>query len=606
MAGRLHFDSIGTAAGVKCMPAGFPEVGTPVGLVSDEVHLVRFVGSLRVGSSRMGFARRCLRTRATMPLAVAFVAVVALVQPATANARASGALTSSVASASLSQRAVSSSAGIMVNHLTAVSCTSKSFCIAAGYYLNGGTGQNLLLTWNASTWSLDSASSLSTSASEDNRLMGVSCVSTTFCVAAGVYSNGTRLQNLLLTWNGSTWSLDDAQALSTSASQSNVLTGVSCVSASFCVATGYFVNSIGSHGLMLTWNGSSWALAAGPFSIAATQASLTGVSCASTSFCVALGNNYNGTNYQNSILSWNGKGWSADTSAALSTSPSEDNFLAGVSCASASFCVAAGYYDNGVDFQNLVLTWNGTSWSLNSAGSLSSSGSQNNEFTGVSCASASFCVVTGEYILKSTDQNLVATWDGSSWSLNSSGSLSTSAFQTNQIYGASCVSASYCVVVGSYSGDGMSQDLVLTWNGSKWVLDSAASLSSTTSTLPGYWFVASDGGIFSFGDAAFYGSMGGKHLNAPIVGMAATPDGKGYWFVASDGGIFSFGDAAFYGSMGGKHLNAPIVGMAASPDGKGYWFVASDGGIFSFGDSAFDGSMGGKPLNKPIVGMSST
>ena len=511
MAGRLHFDSIGTAAGVKCMPAGFPEVGTPVGLVSDEVHLVRFVGSLRVGSSRMGFARRCLRTRATMPLAVAFVAVVALVQPATANARASGALTSSVASASLSQRAVSSSAGIMVNHLTAVSCTSKSFCIAAGYYLNGGTGQNLLLTWNASTWSLDSASSLSTSASEDNRLMGVSCVSTTFCVAAGVYSNGTRLQNLLLTWNGSTWSLDDAQALSTSASQSNVLTGVSCVSASFCVATGYFVNSIGSHGLMLTWNGSSWALAAGPFSVAATQASLTGVSCASTSFCVALGNNYNGTNYQNSILSWNGKGWSADTSAALSTSPSEDNFLAGVSC-----------------------------------------------------ASASFCVVTGEYILKSTDQNLVATWDGSSWSLNSSGSLSTSAFQTNQIYGASCVSASYCVVVGSYSGDGMSQDLVLTWNGSKWVLDSAASLSSTTSTLPGYWFVASDGGIFSFGDAAFYGSMGGKHLNAPIVGLSSSSDGRGYWFVASDGGIFSFGDSAFDGSMGGKPLNKPIVGMSST------------------------------------------
>ncbi|MHB8288817.1 MAG: hypothetical protein ACYDEY_06200, partial [Acidimicrobiales bacterium] len=78
----------------------------------------------------------------------------------------------------------------------------------------------------------------------------------------------------------------------------------------------------------------------------------------------------------------------------------------------------------------------------------------------------------------------------------------------------------------------------------------------------GYWFVASDGGIFSYGDAKFYGSMGAKHLNAPIVGMASSPDGKGYWFVASDGGIFSYGDAKFYGSMGAKHLNAPIVGMA--------------------------------------------
>ena len=122
----------------------------------------------------------------------------------------------------------------------------------------------------------------------------------------------------------------------------------------------------------------------------------------------------------------------------------------------------------------------------------------------------------------------------------------------------------------------------------------------------GYWLVASDGGIFGFGDAAFHGSMGGKPLNRAIVGMASTPDGGGYWMVASDGGIFSFGDAAFYGSMGGKPLNKPIVGMAATHDGLGYWLVASDGGIFSFGDAAFHGSMGGKPLNKPIVGMAST
>ena len=86
-----------------------------------------------------------------------------------------------------------------------------------------------------------------------------------------------------------------------------------------------------------------------------------------------------------------------------------------------------------------------------------------------------------------------------------------------------------------------------------------------TASKEGYWLVASDGGIFSYGDACFYGSMGGKPLNAPIVGMAATPDGGGYWLVASDGGIFSFGDAGFYGSMGGKPLNKPIVGMAATP-----------------------------------------
>jgi peptidoglycan/xylan/chitin deacetylase (PgdA/CDA1 family) len=130
-----------------------------------------------------------------------------------------------------------------------------------------------------------------------------------------------------------------------------------------------------------------------------------------------------------------------------------------------------------------------------------------------------------------------------------------------------------------------------------------AALAGTSSPAGGYWEVASDGGIFSFGTAAFHGSMGGHPLNEPIVGMAATPDGNGYWEVASDGGIFSFGTAAFHGSMGGQPLNEPIVGMAATPDGNGYWEVASDGGIFSFGTAAFHGSMGGQPLNEPIVGM---
>jgi hypothetical protein len=119
----------------------------------------------------------------------------------------------------------------------------------------------------------------------------------------------------------------------------------------------------------------------------------------------------------------------------------------------------------------------------------------------------------------------------------------------------------------------------------------------------GYWEVASDGGIFGYGDATFYGSTGGLHLNAPVVGMAPAPDGHGYWLVASDGGIFSYGDAGFYGSAGSVHLNRPIVGMAPTPDGQGYWLVASDGGIFSYGDARFFGSRGGQPLNEPIVGM---
>ena len=76
--------------------------------------------------------------------------------------------------------------------------------------------------------------------------------------------------------------------------------------------------------------------------------------------------------------------------------------------------------------------------------------------------------------------------------------------------------------------------------------------------------MASDGGIFSYGDAAFFGSTGSLVLNKPIVGMMSTFDGAGYWLTASDGGIFNYGDTGFYGSAGSLHLNAPVVGGTAS------------------------------------------
>ncbi len=122
----------------------------------------------------------------------------------------------------------------------------------------------------------------------------------------------------------------------------------------------------------------------------------------------------------------------------------------------------------------------------------------------------------------------------------------------------------------------------------------------------GYWLVARDGGVFGYGDAAFFGSAGSLALNAPIVGMAATHDGRGYWLVARDGGVFGYGDAAFFGSAGSLALNAPIVGMAATHDGRGYWLVAADGGIFSYGDARFWGSSGSLALNAPVVGMAAT
>ena len=120
----------------------------------------------------------------------------------------------------------------------------------------------------------------------------------------------------------------------------------------------------------------------------------------------------------------------------------------------------------------------------------------------------------------------------------------------------------------------------------------------------GYWLVGSDGGIFTFGSAQFYGSTGSLRLQRPVVGIVPTADKGGYWLDASDGGVFAFGDSGYYGSIPGlglhpagsrlpNSLNAPIVGMVRSTDGGGYFMVASDGGVFAFGDAHFAGSCPG-------------
>jgi len=120
---------------------------------------------------------------------------------------------------------------------------------------------------------------------------------------------------------------------------------------------------------------------------------------------------------------------------------------------------------------------------------------------------------------------------------------------------------------------------------------------------PSYWLFARDGGVFTFGNAPFDGSLGATKLAAPIVGGTGTLDGKGYFMVGADGGVFAYGDARFAGSAANLHLDAPVVNLTPDPVGDGYWLASSDGGVFAYGGARYLGSMGGRFLAQPVVGM---
>jgi photosystem II stability/assembly factor-like uncharacterized protein len=128
--------------------------------------------------------------------------------------------------------------------------------------------------------------------------------------------------------------------------------------------------------------------------------------------------------------------------------------------------------------------------------------------------------------------------------------------------------------------------------------------ATDVSDYEGYWIVASDGGVFAF-DAGFFGSAVGL-IDSPAVEIEPTPTGNGYWVVTAKGKVLPFGDAKSYGDMSAAALSQPIIGMSVTATGLGYWLVGQDGGIFTFGDAQFFGSTGATKLNAPVIDLAPT
>ncbi len=341
------------------------------------------------------------------------------------------------------------------NQLNAVSCTSGSFCTAVGQYDNGSDNQaTLAQKWNGTSWSI--TKSPDTSATQANELDGVSCTSASLCVSEGYYTGSLDYDQVLAQkWNGTSWSKTTIQSGGTPSD--NYLGGVSCAGTAFCMAVGSYSNGTSDQALEQRWNGTSWATVSGSMS---PSTDLNDVSCVSASFCMAVGSYYNGTASQSLTEKWNGSTWAKVTAA--DTSPTAANDLSWVSCTSAAFCIAVGSFSNGTNWQTLAEKWNGKTWTLLTTPDTGSM--QDNHLDGVSCTSATFCLAVGLAGATSQRVTLAQKWNGTTWTMLTSPDPGTA---ENGLYGVSCPTANFCMAAG-FRADTASpgQTLTVRWNGS--------------------------------------------------------------------------------------------------------------------------------------------
>ena len=232
---------------------------------------------------------------------------------------------------------------------------------------------------------------------------------------------------------------------------------MSCVSVSFCVATGsYTIAGSAVQTLVQHWDGVSWTVVSSP-NVGTNTNELRSVSCVSVSFCVATGlYTIGGSMAQTLVEHWNGASWAVVSSPNVGTNT---NTLESVSCVSVSFCVATGVHGGGSPlFQTLVEHWDGVSWTVVPSPNV---GVIANLLYSVSCVSVSFCVATGAYDGVLPVQTLVEHWDGASWAVVSSPNDGT----TSLLYSVSCVSATECVAVGFTNTGNANQTLVVSLTG---------------------------------------------------------------------------------------------------------------------------------------------
>ncbi len=378
-------------------------------------------------------------------------------------------LTISVFALAVNTPAVAASAGpsatasVPAQHsLAGVSCVSGTDCVAVGQRVtSSGSDLNFAESWNGHRWQVlpqpPSPGSL-------DSLAAVSCASRSVCMAVGSYDSEqpakpkphVEILDLAELWNGRVWK----RLATPDHGTGNQLTGVSCTASNRCVAVGWSLAGTTAE----SWNGSRWRLMTTPNP--APDIALSGVSCATGSHCVTVGAEDFGDGPLVAEV-WNGRSWQVRNPPDPSTT--EDS-LASVSCASPADCIAVGNYltppgaSSPSQPRTLAEEWNGKSWHLlkaiTPAGTTAGAG-----LHGVACIKATSCLAIG-----AADEELLGElWNGHAWRLTSAPRQQPIKNVATNLFGIACWRARGCMVVGDYFGASqVVYPLAEEWNGTTW------------------------------------------------------------------------------------------------------------------------------------------
>jgi hypothetical protein len=323
--------------------------------------------------------------------------------------------------------------------LRGVSCTSANACVAAGYVQSVAPNGSVFLTtlaesWNGQVWTIRSTPNLP----GGGALEGVSCASTTACIAVGArnqsfdqdgYPKSSR--TLAERWDGHRWTIQSTP----NSTRVSALAAVSCRSSNVCMAVGagrVGSPSLGSGATLAErWNGHKWTILPTPSQANTVRhaGEFVGVSCVSSRACIAVQEG-------ESSERWNGKKWSF-----LPTPPIGNRMFTGVSCTSATACIAVGR----VGGTTLAKRWNGHTWTTQSTPSVHGS------FHAVSCPSANACVAVGGEESQNQGQPatiLAESWDGRAWTIQPTPDGPPPGGAGASVDGVSCTSATACTAVG--------------------------------------------------------------------------------------------------------------------------------------------------------------